>query len=140
MIVGGRVAARRAAVAVEAAILLPTLVLLAVIAFDFCRVFHYATAVTDCARAGAIYASDPVTQSESPYGSVQAAALAEWPSGLGAPPTVDMTTTTEGGHAYADVTVRYTFRTVAAYAGTPVTVNLSRTVRVRVTQPLPNFS
>jgi Flp pilus assembly protein TadG len=156
MIVRKGAARRRAAAAVEAAILLPTLVLLALITFDFCRVFHYYTVVTNCARNGAIYAADnivldsdgnliqllgagsPYTVSADLATNVQNAALADWPSDLGSQPTVSLRTTTADGHTYADVTVSYTFRTVAAYAAVPATVSLSRKVRVRITQALPN--
>src|SRR5690348_10075006 len=58
---------RRAAAAVELAILLPTLVLLFVIAMDFCRVFYYYSVVTSCARNGAVYATDPTSAASSPY-------------------------------------------------------------------------
>jgi hypothetical protein len=121
------------------ALLLPSIALLFVIAVDFCRVFHYYTVITNCARAGAVYASDPYSDVTPAYASVSAAALADWPSGLGDPPNVSSTPVTVDGHTYADVQVTYTFRTVVSYTGVPATVSLSRTVRVRVAQQLPNF-
>jgi Flp pilus assembly protein TadG len=129
---------RRAAAAAELALLLPTIVLLFVIAFDFCRVFHYYSVLTNCARAGAVYASDPYAAAPI-YGSVSEAALADWPSSLGSAPNVSATAVSDGGHNYMDVQVTYTFQTVVSYVGVPATVNLSRTVRVRVAQQIPNF-
>jgi Flp pilus assembly protein TadG len=133
---------RSAAAAAEAAILLPTLILLAVIAFDFCRVFHYAEVVNGCARAGAIYMVDPTSQSQSPYyvaddqaASVTNAALADWPPSLGAAPTVSLTY--HDGDTYAKVTVTYTFNTVVSFTGVPGSVTLSRTVQVEVMPKYP---
>jgi hypothetical protein len=127
----------------EAAILLSTLVLLSIIAFDFCRVFHYSEVVNNCARAGAIYMVDPYTQYQSPYyvagdqaTSVKNAALAEWPSNLGTAPTV--TLTYNSGDTYAKVNVSYTFNTVVSYLNVPSSVSLSRTVEVEVMPAFPN--
>ena len=66
---------RRGATVVELAVLLPLLVFVFVIAVDFARVFYYSLTLTNCARAGAMYASDPTTSAESPFASTQAAAL-----------------------------------------------------------------
>src|SRR4051794_11952174 len=59
--------ARFGAAAVELAVLLPFLAFLFVIAVDWSRIFYYSVIVTNAARNGALYASDPTTQSESPY-------------------------------------------------------------------------
>src|SRR5688572_33369045 len=71
------VSPRRGAAVVELALLLPLLVFLFLVAADFARVFYYSLTLTNCARAGALYASDPATMLESPYPNVQAAALAD---------------------------------------------------------------
>ena len=97
---------RSGAAAVELAILLPLLVFLFVVAVDFSRVFYYTLTITNCARNGAIYASDPVAAAESPYGSVQDAALAtatDWAS----PPTVSAPSygSNADGSRYVEVTV-----------------------------------
>jgi len=137
---------RRAAAAAEAAILLPTLVLLAFIAYDYCRVFQYAEVVTSCARAGAIYMVDPTSQPQSPYyvsgdinTSVSNAALAEWPANLGSPPTVALTYNSGGSYPnYAQVTVTYTFHPIVSYLIIPASVTVTRTVEVQVMPLFPN--
>src|SRR5262249_3064330 len=58
---------RRAAAAVELAVLLPFLMFLFVIAVDWSRVFYASVIVSNCARNGALSACDPTTQASSPY-------------------------------------------------------------------------
>src|SRR5262245_58534494 len=70
-------ARRRGAAVVEMAILLPLLVFLAVLAVDFARVFYFSLTLANCARNGAIYASDPYVRAESTYTSLEQAALAD---------------------------------------------------------------
>ncbi len=60
----------------------PFLAFILLIAIDFCRLFFAYTTITNAARNGALWASDPlangtVTPSQSQYTSVTAAALAD---------------------------------------------------------------
>jgi Flp pilus assembly protein TadG len=123
---------RRATATVELAVLLPFLVFLFVLAVDWARVFYYSVIVTNSARQGALYASDPIAQPQSPYTSVSDAALAD-AADLQPPPTV---TTNSGfdsaGNSYVDVTVSWQFVTVTNYPVVGSSVQLSRTVRARV--------
>jgi Flp pilus assembly protein TadG len=130
---------RSAAAALEFVLVMPLVILLFVFAMDFCRIFYYQTTLTNCARSGAIYESDPSTQSSSPYGSTTAAAQADWPSSMGTAPTPTVTYTTSQGATYATVTMTYTFNTLLSYTGIPATVNLTANVQVRVAQRYPNF-
>ena len=50
---------RRGSAAVEFALLLPFIAFLYVAGTDFARVFYYSQMIENCARNGAIYASDP---------------------------------------------------------------------------------
>ena len=50
---------RRGAAVVELALLLPFLTFLLLITIDYCRLFYYSQVVTNCARNGAVFASDP---------------------------------------------------------------------------------
>ena len=123
---------------VELAILLPILVFLFVVAVDFARVFYYSVTLTNCARAGAMYASDPTTNDESPFASTEAAALAD-ATNLTPSPTI---TTTNGvdaaGRPFVEVTAAYTFRTITGLPGVPNQVNLTRKVRMNVSASSPN--
>ncbi len=138
--IGQVLAPRRAAAAVELAILLPLLVFLFVVAVDFSRIFYFALTVTNCARNGALYASDPVAAAESPYRSSLEAALAD-ANGLNPRPTVSAPSygTNADGSRYVEVTVMYPFQTITRYPGVPSRVDLARTVRMRVARPLPNL-
>src|SRR5204863_18342 len=55
---------RRGVAVVELAVLLPLLVMIFLITVDFARVFYFSLTLTNCARAGALYACDPVAAVE----------------------------------------------------------------------------
>jgi len=130
---------RRAAAAVELAILLPFLMFMFVIAVDWSRVFYDSVIVTNCARNGALYACDPTTQANSPYHNVTEAALAD-ASNLSPQPTVDPPTFGKdaNGSDYVEVTVTHQFQTVTNFPGVPKTTTLVRTVRMNVLPQQPN--
>jgi Flp pilus assembly protein TadG len=128
---------RRAAATVELAVLLPLLVFLFVIAVDFARVFYFSLTVENCARNGALYGSDPLAPSQSPYKSTTDAALAD-ASNLQPQPTVTSTNGTDlAGNAYVEVTVAWQFASLTNFPGVPNSTNLSRTVRMQVAPTTP---
>jgi Flp pilus assembly protein TadG len=123
---------------VELAVLLPLLVMLFLVTVDFARVFYFSLTLTNCARAGALYASDPVSQAESPFPSVQAAALAD-ATNISPQPTITSTTGVDAsGRTYVEVTANYTFGTVTSFPLIPSQVQLNRTVRMFVAANSPN--
>ena len=129
---------RTGVAAVELAILLPLLAFLFVVAIDFARIFYYCVTVTNCARNGAVYACDTTSAMNSPYKSVQEAALAD-AGNLSPTPTVTSTTVSDAGGNYVEVTVTYQFNTITNYPGIPRTTNVTRTVRMRQVAQTPNF-
>ena len=130
--------ARRAAATVELAVLAPFLAFLFVAVVDYGRIFYHSLTVENCARNGALYGSDALAAAESPYKSIQDAALAD-AGNLSPTPTVSSTTGTDGdGHPYVEVTVSHDFSTVVSYPGVPKTTTISRTVRMRVAATVPN--
>jgi Flp pilus assembly protein TadG len=134
----GRTLVRRGAAAVEMAVLLPFLVLMFLGVLDFCRVFYFSMMVENCARNGAMYASDPLTASESPYPNVEAAALAG-AANLSPSPTVSSFHGSDSdGQPYVAVTVSYPFVTISNYPGLPVQFHLTRTVQLTVAPSVPN--
>jgi Flp pilus assembly protein TadG len=129
---------RRGAAAIEMALLAPPLCFLAVATVDFGRVFYAMSTISNCARNGAFYASDPLYSSTSPYASIQQAALAD-AGNLAPAPTVSSSTGTDSlGHAYTSVTVSYPFTTIMTYPGIPSSTTYSRTVQMRVASTTPN--
>lgn len=117
--------------AVELALLLPLLAFLFAIAVDFARIFYYSQIIENCARNGAICGSN-LTSAQSPYSSIQDAALAD-AANLTPQPTVTSTNGTDaGGNPYVQVTVSWQFQSLTSLPGIPSTVNLSRTVQMRV--------
>ena len=132
---GKRLRKRRAAAAVELAILLPVLCLICMIAVDYSRLFYDWAIVAAAARNGALYASDSSFASSTTLGSIQAAALAD-ASALSPTPTVTSATGTDSnGVAYVEVTVTYPFSTIVSYPGIPSSVSMSRKIRMAVTPP-----
>ncbi len=129
---------RPGASAVELALVLPLLALLLLGASDFARLFYHYCIVTNAARNGALYASDPVAAAESPYASIEDAALAD-AADLSPPPSVHSTSETDAdGNACVAVTVTYTFNTLIDYPGLANPVTLSRTVQFRVAPTTPS--
>ena len=129
---------RRGAAVVELAVLLPLLVFLFVIAVDFARIFYYSVTLTNCARAGAMYASDPTTNAESAFASTQAAALADATNLSPAPTVTSVSGVDAAGRPYVEVTAAYSFRTITGFPGVPNQVNLTRKVRMNVSAGSPN--
>jgi Flp pilus assembly protein TadG len=134
---------RRGASAAELAVVLPLLIFILVIAADFARLYYYSITITSAARQGAINWYDnqnnPYAATLSPYPSptYQQAALAD-ATNLTPQPTVNVNSGTDAaGNPYVEVTVSGTFSTVTGYPGIPKTVNLSRTVRMRVPPAVP---
>lgn len=131
--------ARPGAVLVELAILLPLLAFLFVIAVDYARVFNPYLTITNCARSGAVYASQDAARAADLAGITEAA-LAD-ASNLSPAPTVTSATLTDGaGVPHVDVTVTWPFRSVTNFPGVPTEMNITRTVRMRVSPTVPRDS
>ena len=136
---------RSALAAVELAVFLPFLVFIFLIAADFCRIFYCSLTITNCARNGAVFASN-VNNSQSwqngtALTSIQQAALADAAS-LNPPLTTSNVTVAWGndadGNSCVTVSVSYTFQTIANFPGIPYTTNLVRKVEMRVAPQHPN--
>ena len=131
--------------AVELALVAPFLALVLVSAVDLCRIFFAYNTITNAARNAAMWASDPlangtVTPSQSPYATVQAAALADANNLSPALTAADITQTsgTDGqGNATIVVTVQYPFKLITSYLGFG-TATLSRQVTMRVAPAISN--
>jgi len=135
----GAARCRRSATAVvELAVLLPFLVMMFLVATDFARVFYFSLTLTNCARAGALYACDPVAAVESPFPDVQSAALAD-ATNISPQPTISSTNGVDAsGRAYVAVTASYSFNTVTKFPVIPSQVQLARTVKMYVAANTPN--
>ena len=121
---------RIAAAAVELAVLAPFLAFLSVIAADWARLLYFSVEVNDCAKSGALYASDPISAAQSRYATVTDAAMAE-ATELAATATVTSGLTTVSGTIYVTVTVAVPFKTITNFPGVPSSQMVSRTVMMR---------
>jgi hypothetical protein len=106
---------------------------LLVIAVDWARVLYLTQCLTDCARSGALYASDHEARLQSPYASLGEAALAEAP-GLSPTPTVSQVVATDanGNPTAVTVTVAMEFDTISNFPLTPKAQTISRSVTMAV--------
>ena len=121
---------RRGVAVVELAVLLPLLLFLFVVTVDFARVYYFSLTLQNCARAGALYASDPQVADESPFASTQEAALSD-ATNLSPAPTITQTSGTDAsGRSYVEVTADYSFKSITGYLGIPKLLNISRSVRM----------
>jgi Flp pilus assembly protein TadG len=129
---------RKGVAVVELAVLLPLLVFLFVVAADFARVYYYSLTLTNCARSGALYASDPAIAGESPFASVEEAALAD-ATNINPPPAIAQTQGVDAnGRPFVAVTATYSFKTVTGFPGLPNPLELRRTVRMPLGATVPN--
>ena len=131
---------RRGAAAAEMALIVPFLAFILVGTIDFCRLFFTYATITNAARNGALWASDPLAPTQSPYTTVQAAALAD-ANQLNPALTASNVTQTSGtdgqGNATAIVTVKYKFNMISSYLGFG-SVNITRQVAMRLEPLVPN--
>lgn len=120
--------------AVELAVLLPLLAFLFLIAVDYARIFYYALTIDNCARNGALCASNAINY-PIPYSSIAQAAVADG-ANLNPPLATSAVTvansTDADGNPSVTVTIKYTFQSITNYPGLPNTVNLTRSVEMRV--------
>ena len=129
---------RRGLAAVELAVLLPFLSFILVATIDFCRVFYFSVAVSNCARNGAVYGSADQTRARDTSG-IQTAAAADASFNLD-PQRLNVSSTTDAATSYVQVTVNYPFTTITRYPGIPRHMNLSGTVRMDVVPATPTFN
>jgi len=123
--------ARKGATAGELAVMLPFLGYIFLVAIDYGRVFYFGVAVENAARAGALYGSLDAAHSNDTTG-IQQAAQGD-ATNLSPLPTITSTKVTDAdGNPEVQVTASYTFKTVVSWPGIPTTVNLTRTVAMRV--------
>ena len=121
---------RRGVAVVELAVVVPLLVFLFVVTVDFARVYYFSLTLQNCARAGALYASDPYVADESPFASVQEAALSD-ATNLNPAPTVTQTSGSDAsGRSYVEVTAAHSFKSITGYLGIPKLLNITRSVRM----------
>src|SRR5438874_1869513 len=131
---------RRGAAAAEMAVVLPTLLLIALGCVDFGRFAYAYVTVTGAARAAAGFGSvnPPTTNTMSTWqAQVKQVAVDDASSLSGftaSNVTVPAPTSETGGLWRVQVTVTYQFKTLLSWTGIPATMNLTRTVQMRGTR------
>jgi Flp pilus assembly protein TadG len=124
---------RRGAAATELALWLPFLVLMFVIAADYCRVFFASQTIQNCACAGAMYASGASSANPGASPSENPAVNAALAEGASLDPPLqasNVNVATSGGQT--QVTVTYDFPMLVRWPGNPATLTISKTVTMTV--------
>ena len=121
---------RRGAAAAELALLTPALVFALLIAIDFCRVFYAYNTITNAARNGALWASDPLAPTQSPYPTLLAAASADAGNLNPALTTSNVTSGAGADPNTVMVTISYRFPLITSYLGMR-NVRIGREVTMR---------
>lgn len=122
---------RSGAVVVELAFLLPLIAFLFAIGVDFARLYYHLVTVHNAARTGAMYGAQHPDKAVDTAG-IAAAALADAKNLSPAAVVTSMTGNDELGYPCVNVTVKWTFRTLSSFPGVPGTVDLTRTVQMRI--------
>jgi Flp pilus assembly protein TadG len=150
---------RRAAAAVELAILLPLICFLLVAAVDYARVFYCAVTVENCARNGAYFASNYPNASylyndiygyknldeailkdaSNLYDPARPSSKPTYEVRYGASPSGPFDSSSATANSYVRVTVHWTFHCITSYPGIPKTVNVSRSCVMKVAPAMPDF-
>jgi hypothetical protein len=119
---------RRGLASAELAVVLSTLTFICLATCDYARSVFAAVTVTNCARNGALYLSDPTFAASTGYTSLQAAVQSD-AANLSPAPTVSYTTGTDSNYdSYVSVTVSYPFQCIFNYPGISESLTISRTV------------
>jgi len=117
---------------VELALVMPILVLFLLIAADFGRAYTAHIAISSAAREGASFGSRSLDNAEN-AAAVRDAALAQNETIWGDAPTVSSAVgEDEFGYDYIEVEVDYTFDVLFPFPPIPDSLDMSRTVRMRV--------
>ena len=126
---------RPGAALIEFAYILPVLMLLILGSLDFGRAFFDYVIVTNFARNGALYISDP-NGPGSRYSSLTQAAVADAPTSMQGQMTASSTGPDKNNNY--TVTVTYPFTTLVNYGFLPHSVTITRTVTMRLLPVAPN--
>ena len=126
-----RTASRKAAAAVELSIVLPFLLFLFVASVDFARIYSDTQLVTECARAGAIYAADPDLADRTGHETAEALILIAGAKLYPKPQISVVYGTDERNHKYVQVTVQQSFKLMTSVMGSSP-LSITRTCRARL--------
>ncbi|MCI0376561.1 MAG: pilus assembly protein [Gemmataceae bacterium] len=130
---------RRGAAVAEMAVIVSLLVYLFVIGVDFARLFYQYQTITNCARSGAIYGTRDESAPNDTAG-IEKTALADAKNLSPAPKVTSKTAVDDQGFPCLQVTVEWMYTSVTNFPGVPSSLNLSRTVQMRVIPTAPKNS
>ena len=123
---------RKAAASVELAVTLPFLLLLFAGSIDFARIYSEVQLVTDCARAGAVFAADPDLADLSGHETVEDLILASATKLSVKPEVTVVYGTDDRNRKYVQVTVRHSFNLmISILRSKPVSATHTSIARLR---------
>lgn len=128
---------RKAAALVEAAIVLPVLLVLIGITIDYSRVFYLSTTLSGSARNGAIYEFDPLNAGESDYTSATQAALQD-ATNIRSAVSVSKSSTVVNGFTRVRIEVASDFKTMAKWGILPSSTHVNRSITIQQAPLIPD--
>jgi len=128
---------RRGTALVEAAVVLPVMILLIGIAVDYGRIYYSTVTLSGSSRNGAMYEFDPYSYDESNYTSYTTAAQSD-ASNLGTNVTFSKSTSTVSGTTTVTIQSNSTFRMLSSWYFLPNQTSINRTIAIRQVQLVPD--
>lgn len=129
---------RRGAALVEAAIVVPILIILIGIAVDYSRIFFNTVTISGGARNGTLHEFDPLTVNQSNYSSTTAASLADTTNLSESVSVIQSTTTNANGTQDVTVKVKTNFSTLSNWLILPSMKKIERYGVIRKAQLTPD--
>jgi Flp pilus assembly protein TadG len=129
---------RRGAALVEAAIVLPVMIVMIGIAIDYSRVVYSSVTLSGSSRNAAMYEFDPFSYQESNYTNYSAAAQADATNLMNNVTFSKSSATTMSGVTTVTINSNSTFKFLSSWLFLPKEKNLQRTVVVRQAQLTPD--
>lgn len=128
---------RRGAALVEAAIVLPIMLLLIGVAVDFSRIFYGNVTLSGGARNGILYEFDPLNVAQSYYTDYANAGKAD-ATNMGTNVTFSKVVTTTSGVTNVAVTANTNFKTIGWWFILPAQKSVDRTLVIRKAPLIPD--
>jgi Flp pilus assembly protein TadG len=137
MINRARISKRRGAALVEAAIVLPVIIMLIGIAADYSRIIYSSVTISGSARNGALYEFDPMNSLESNYTSYANCGSAD-ATNLNNNLAMSESTAAVGTETDVTVTANTKFSTISSWLLLPKLTSVNRSIVVRKAQITPD--
>ena len=129
---------RRGAALVEAAIVLPVMIVLIGVAVDYSRIFYGNVTLNGASRNGGMYEFDPLNVSQSYYTDYANAGAADT-TNLSSKVTYAKSSTTTSGVTNVTISATTSFKTMSSWFILPATKSVTKTLVIHKAPLVPDF-